>query len=108
MKENTLILFFLIFVFSASGCGTTEKRKDVEKSIGVVAEVVTGRPMSEDDVKKIEQQMRRDPQARRAIKSIAGSGTPSVTKYCPIDGQRYAGNVEMCPVHNVKLEVVQP
>ena len=52
--------------------------------------------------------MQNDPLARQVMESISGAGSQAVIKYCPIDGERYAGHIEICPVHKVKLEVVQP
>lgn len=115
LMKNRLLILLVLAVF-VSGCRTTkpvnsagETVQDVQKSVGTVASVMTGRKMSDEDVKKLERQMQNDPEARRAMESVTQSmGSQAVIKYCPIDGERYAGSMETCPIHNVKLEIVQP
>ena len=67
---------------------------------------MSGKKMSQEDVRKLEKKIQKDPQARSAMESITSN--QNVVKYCPIDGERYAGKITTCPTHNVKLEIVQP
>ena len=97
--KNILPAILVALMVISSGCRTTkpinsagETIQDVQKSVGTVASVMTGRKMSDQDVKKLERQMQNDPEARKAMESVTQSmGTQSVIKYCPIDGDRYAG-----------------
>ena len=111
------ILGFVLIVFFLSGCQTTkqvqhpkESKEDLEEVISAVAGAVSGKSLSDEELKNLGEQIRTDKDAQTAIQVITDSvgGKSPQVKYCPIDGQRYASHLEICPEHHVPLEMVSP
>ena len=113
------VSFLLIFLCS---CGTTaqnknapnlrgqeESPKEVGKAMGAVVGAVTGKETSEQDLRKLEHQIRHDKEAQSAVESITGalSDPSSAGKYCPVDGERYSSKFEKCPNHGVLLKNIE-
>ncbi len=110
---------YLCFVFFLAGCQTIpirqsnntnkETSRDVEKALGDVAEALSGKPLTEEERKELRKQILHDKEAQSAIGVISESldTTKIVVKYCPKTGNRYAAHLEMCPIHNVLLDVVE-
>jgi len=103
-----------LFLF---GCQTTSQvqnsKKDTEdigEILAVVAGALSGKPLSEEELNNLEKQIQTDEEAQSAIQAIADSvgGKATNVKYCPVTGRRYAFHFELCPEHQVKLEVVSP
>lgn len=69
---------------------------------------LTNKPITEDQLKHLAQQVSKDPQAQSAIRSINTALSPVHTvKYCPEDGERFSADMDWCPDHKVKLEWVE-
>ena len=71
---------------------------------------MSGRELSEEEKRNLQEQMRTDKDAQSAVQAISGSvsGKNVKVKYCPVGGERYAPHIETCPVHGVRLELVDP
>lgn len=107
-----------IFIFCSvllSGCQTmapvqhkTESREDVQEALSVVAGALSGKKLSEEELRDLVKQIRTDEDAQSAIQAITESvgGQAPVAKYCPVTGRRYAPHLEVCPEHNVELKTV--
>ena len=86
-----------------------ENLQEVQSALGVVAGAVAGKELSPEELKKLGQQIQSDPAVQSAVAEITDtlSVQPAVVKYCPLDGQRYAPELEYCPVHGVVLETLK-
>lgn len=80
--------------------------KETLNAVGQVADALTGQPLTEAQKKKLTNDIQKDKQVRSALKSIADSMDlkKAVVKYCPVDGQRYSVDQNICPVHHVPLQ----
>ena len=112
---RVLATLFLIFLFC--GCQTTssvqgegESREDVQEALSAIAGALSGKKLSDKELRDLERQIREDKEAQSAIQSITESvgGQAPVVKYCPVTGRRYAPHMELCPEHGVTLEIVEP
>ncbi|MCK5013028.1 MAG: hypothetical protein KAS66_04345 [Candidatus Omnitrophica bacterium] len=110
-------LAVLFVIFLLSGCKTVstvqsreDQREEAKEVLSAIAGALSGKTLDEDDLRGLEKQIRTDEDTRSAIQAITGSvgGKSPIVKYCPITGKRYAGHIEYCPEHNVKLEIVEP
>lgn len=74
-----------------------------------VAESITGKQLDEKQLKKINQELKNDPEAREAVKIITDTvqGKKPVAKYSPVTGKRYAPNMEYDPETGAKLLPVE-
>ena len=80
---------------------------EAREAMTSVAGGLAGRPLTPQEARELEQQIRNDPEARSAIRKIAASMSEAPkSKYCPVDGARYAPHLKICPVHNVPLKEV--
>ena len=96
---------------TAGGCQTLSAKRssavETRQAITSVAAGLAGRPLTPQEARELEQQIRTDPGARSAIRKIAASMSEAPkSKYCPVDGARYAPHLKICPVHNVPLKEV--
>jgi hypothetical protein len=114
MRKETFL--YLGFMFLA-GCATAsphsqtvsgESREEVVSAMSHVVGAVSGQEMTEKDLRKLNAQIQKDPQAKSAVQAITNSmgGQGQAVKYCPIDGERYSSKFEMCPIHKVLLKIV--
>ncbi|MBP9855013.1 MAG: hypothetical protein KBD53_09125 [Candidatus Omnitrophica bacterium] len=111
MKKRYLYLSVVPVIFFLTGCHTIKSKKDQveylhesQEALGSIAEAVTGKPLTEQEKKNLEKQLREDPEAIAAVESIANSVTkPPRLKYSPVTGKRYAGNLEIDPETGAKL-----
>ncbi len=105
-----IVVIFLCILMA--GCKTTQPKTDanaeMESALKSVAGAVKGSPLTDADLKKLNKQMREDKDAQSAVSTITGamSGKEHTIKYCPKDGKRFAGSVQICPDHNVELRWV--
>ena len=114
MRIITFILVLGMFI----GCQTAgrppagkahESTKDVVSALGAVTKGLTNANISESDLKRLAQQVQKDPQAKSAVTAVNASFNVQDTgvKYCPIDGKRFSSRLEECPDHKVKLLPVE-
>ena len=103
-----MLNFFLGIVFCVGvfGCRKTAPQKNVE-SVGEtttalkrVGFAMSGKDLSDEDVRNLERDVRHDPQTQSAVEAIT---RPVQAKYCPIDGKHFSGHLKLCPEHNVEL-----
>ena len=97
---------------ASGGCQTLVARRgsavEAREAMTSVAGGLAGRPLTPQEARELEQQIRNDPDARSAIRKIATSMSEAPRpRYCPVDGARYAPHLKICPVHNVPLEEVR-
>ena len=108
--------FLLSIIIFLSGCQTmqmqpkakTESRKDVEKALGTITEAISGKNLSEKELRNLARDIRTNKEARSAIESITGAvgGKETSIMYCPLTGKRYAPRLTECPEHGVALKEV--
>ena len=111
-RNDGLILLFVISVF-LSGCATSESvkaNKEAQSALSSVAGAMSGRQLSDQEIRDLEKQIRTDKEAQTAIQAIAESLglTAPLVKYCPVTGRRWAPHFDKCPEHHVPLEMVGP
>ncbi len=106
----------LILVCLVSSCQTVSSSKkgqatkvSGDEAIASIAEVWAGKHLTQEEVEGLKKQMKTDQEARSAIQAITGSVATKRDgiKYCPIAGEHYAPHVEICPVHKIKLKMVE-
>lgn len=87
-----------------------ENTEDAGEILSAVAGALSGKTLSEEEIRNLEKQIRTDEEAQSAVQVITDSvgGKISQVKYCPVTGKRYASHIEICPQHQIKLEVVSP
>jgi len=103
---------FLLFLFLAAGCQTTAHNSadhaETVSAMTTVTQGLTNQPLSQAQLKALATQVAHDPQAQSALRSINTSfSTQQKIKYCPVDGQRFSPDMEECPIHHVKLKMVE-
>jgi len=96
---------------TAGGCQTLSAKRssavETRQAITSLAGGLAGRPLSEEEARELEQQIKTDPEAQEAVARIAASMSEAPkAKYCPVGGEHYAPSLKICPVHNVKLKTV--
>ena len=111
MKNVSGLLVALIFW---GGCQSVprsqgESSQDTMEAMTTVTEAIVGKDLSQEDMKKLNQQMRTDRDARAAVQVLTDtmSGAAAI-KYCPMDGERFAASLTQCPTHKVELKEVEP
>ena len=109
-KIFLVVLFILFFV----GCQTTQSKpvsstSEAISALGTVTEGLTNQNIDAKTLKNLAVQVEKDPQTKTAVESInqALGAQQTGIKYCPVDGQRFDASVEDCPVHQVKLNIVE-
>jgi hypothetical protein len=87
---------------------SSESPEDVAQALRTVATGIKGKPMSDEEFKKLSKQIREDKDTQNALSTVTQSMTSSKVniKYCPVDGKRFSGTVKMCPDHQVELKWV--
>ena len=108
-KTNFVAWCLLVLAGMTTGaCQTLSVQRssavETREALTSVAGGLAGRPLSEEESRRLETQIRTDPGAREAVRKIAASMSEAPkAKYCPVGGEHYAPNVEVCPVHKVRL-----
>lgn len=97
---------------TSGGCQTLAAKRgpavEAREAMTSVVGGLAGRPLTPQEARQLEQQIRNDPEARSAIRKIATSMSEAPkSKYCPVDGARYAPHLKICPVHNVPLKEME-
>lgn len=120
MPQRNYFLFMLCLLMLA-GCATAANKKnlpsgtsaetpqEVSTALQSVAGAVTGQKVDKKRLEDLAQEMQQDKATESAVQSVteALGGAKRVIKYCPIDGKRFSGKVEVCPEHNVLLKNVE-
>jgi hypothetical protein len=93
----------------AGSCSQAETQKDVESALKTVAGAISGREVSDKDVRGLARQLKQDKEAQAALEAITQtvSGQQVVTKYCPVDGERFSARLTVCPVHGATLQEIR-
>lgn len=95
-----------------AGCATTppvvKGQKDPQETVSALSTMtqgMTNQDLSREDLKRLAEQVRSNPEAQSAVKAVNSSFEVQDTgvKYCPVDGKRYSSRLEDCPEHNTKL-----
>ena len=113
IKNTCLIWFFLCLVIA--GCQTAparktsharESTKEMLNAVGHVADELAGQELTNEQKKKLLRDIQKDKDAQSALRSIQGAMDikQAAVKYCPVDGKRYSCDLQICPVHKVKLQ----
>lgn len=94
---------------TSGGCQTLSARRgsavEAREAMTSIAGGLAGRPLTPQEARELEQRIHSDPEAQSAIRKIAASMSEALkSKYCPVDGARYAPHLKVCPVHNVELK----
>ena len=81
---------------------------EAQSALKSVAESLSGQALSEEDLKKLSRDLRKNPEVQSAVESVTGafSNFPAV-KYCPVDGKRFSADQTHCPEHGVELQTVE-
>ncbi len=112
LKTNSVAWCLLVCVgLTSGGCQTLSAKRgsavEAREAMTSVAGGLAGRSLTPREARELEQQIRNDPEAQSAIRKIAASMSEAPkSKYCPVDGARYAPHFKICPVHNVPLKEV--
>jgi hypothetical protein len=109
---TTILLLMVILI----GCRTAapqknqlETEEDVDEALESIADAVSGKQLSEEEMSNFKKQLRTDTETQSAVQTITDtiSGKDLKVKYCPVTGKRYAYQLQLCPIHNVELKVVE-
>ena len=102
-----------VLIMSSSGCSTTKGRleqaqqHEAEESLRAVAESLSGKKLTQEDLKELDRRLKEDGEARSAVENISnayhGEENRSM-KFCPVDGQRFSSRLQFCPEHHVELK----
>ncbi|MDP2652693.1 MAG: hypothetical protein Q8Q08_01535 [Candidatus Omnitrophota bacterium] len=85
-----------------------ESSREAEEALTSVVGAVSGRDVNAEDLKNLAYEVRRDPEAHAAVESISNAVQGNVViKYCPVDGKRFSARVDLCPEHNVALNILE-
>lgn len=86
----------------------TETRQQEVQSIQSVVGALSGKPVTEQDLRKLSTDIKKDKDAQAALNAIASPMTQGAhVKYCPVDGKRFGGNLKTCPDHGGELKDVE-
>ena len=105
--RSRCLFLSLAFIFGLSGCAAKKAQNTEEMGTALesVAGALVGKELTPEEVKKLKKEIQTDPEARDAVQKITDSlQNPAAVKYCPVDGQRYAPHLKLCPVHKVELK----
>ncbi|MCA9398577.1 MAG: hypothetical protein KC618_02425 [Candidatus Omnitrophica bacterium] len=118
MMNSIHSILFVMLIFVCAGCQTTQQQtansqrppetmQDEIQSLGSVAGAMSGgESLSEEELKALAKDLRKDPEARSAVEAITESVSQPVkrVKYSPATGKRYAPNMTEDPETGVPLE----
>ena len=111
--KNCIPLVTLIFVFC--GCQTLSQQqkpqlqKQAQQDLKSVAGSLSNKPLTEEEWKKLQDQVKNNPEAQTAVQSVTDSlqNKKVIIKYCPVDGKRFSSHLTICPEHHVLLEILK-
>ena len=113
MIRDCFVTAFLVMTLGFCGCQTAGQKHGVSRidevsALSTMTQGLTNQPITQAQLKNLAVQVAKDPHAQSAIRSInTALKVQHTVKYCPIDGQRFSGDVDTCPTHHVKLEWVE-
>ena len=129
LNRTRINLILLICVFCLPGCSQIVKRQvqkhevarevlntseeeeliDAVTALESVSEAITGRELTQEELRQLSNDLRKDEAAQSAIKSISTALDPNKVrvKYSPATGKRYNADMEYCPETGVKLLPVE-
>ena len=106
MTKTLSYILGIVLGVGLLGCLKTSPHKNVESvretttAVKSVGSAMSGKDLSDEDVRKLERDVRHDPQTQSAVEAIT---QPVQAKYCPIDGKHFSGHLKLCPEHHVEL-----
>ena len=111
MKKSVLLVCCVLFLPACSQQAVqvkspvAETRQDQIEALQDVVGAVSGQPVSEQELRDLVREVRRDEDARSAVEAVSSamSGQALDVKYCPVTGKRYSSRLTVCPVHKVPL-----
>lgn len=115
-RKTVVIISTVSFI---TGCATVlppsssqKQSPDQEESVSAlrsVGEAVSGRSLSEEELRDVARQIQSDPQARDAVETITENltGAKRKVKYCPVCGKRFSPHLTICPEHQVELKEIE-
>ena len=109
ISRSRCLFLSLAFIFGLSGCAgkKAQNTEEMDTALEAVAEAMAGKELSQEDIKNLRKEIQTNPEARDAVKKITDSlQEPAAVKYCPVDGQRYAPHLKLCPAHKVELKTL--
>ena len=109
ISKRLCLFLSLAFIFGLSGCAVkkAQNTEEIDTALESVAGALVGKELTPEEVKKLKKEIQTNPEARDAVKKITDSlQEPAAVKYCPVDGQRYAPNLKLCPAHKVELKTL--
>ncbi len=82
-----------------------ETPQDVTSALRSVSGSLSGKEMSEKDLRDLSNQIQKDKEARSALKAVSGAmrGESPNGKYCPLCGQHLSGQMNTCPRDGTQL-----
>ncbi len=101
------------FIVCLYGCQTaTHKpapsRAETVSALTTMTQGLTNQPITQAQLKNLGVQVAHDPQAQSALRSInTALRAQHTVKYCPVDAERFSAEVDICPIHHVKLKWVE-
>ena len=105
-----LVGIVLVCSFLIEGCTSStvlKERNEAEQNMAVVASGIIKENLTTQDMRALEESLKKDPEARDAVGTVTRSmAEQKVIKYCPKCGARYAPNIEICPIDKTKLNVL--
>ena len=94
---------------SSPGGSSQETPQDVGKALQSITGNLTGKEMSEEDLRELSRQIQKDEEAKSAVEAVTtavGGGVVSA-KYCPVDGKHFSADMKTCPAHKVELVPIE-
>jgi len=114
MRKRGRSLLILTFCLGIGCTGQAVKSQGKEKvsgqaALSAVSQALGGEPLTEDHLKRLDRELKEDPEKQKAAQSVVDSITSpgKNIRYCPFDGERYSAKVKFCPVHNIQLKEVK-
>ncbi len=104
---------WVLVLFIIMGCQTAPhkpapSRSETVSALTTMTQGLTNQPITQVQLKNLGVQVAHDPQAQSALRSInTALSAQHTVKYCPVDGQRFSANADICPIHHVKLKWVE-
>ena len=88
--------------------GKAAQRTEEEKALRLIANGMVKKDLTDEESRRLSQQIQKDPRAQSAVSAITNSmgGTAAPAKYCPVDGTRFSSRLKICPEHHVELKSV--